>query len=820
MVEFGLKLEDNKVSKWNFHYLDYDHLKKLLKRVKLPDKILLEYKSKCPSLVSEVQERLIAQEIQKENELNNGTPKKRNEKNSPPSASFFTSDNYILSEAAPLKNTAVLDAVDRSDNLEGDDSDIQDYGSNTEIQEVLLTKSKKSSPMKLSISLSSLSSLKSYIYHPGAVDEITLERIEAYAVERREHIMVFDASVLEMIENRVERFFVQKVKEYKDRYEFLINSVEESSIKQDGYMDGSVVSPKLLDNNLDDTNTDSLRREIDSIKRDIIDLHRNSKLLSNFAVLNYTGFVKIIKKYEKKFPDRKNKLENAVKNREFTKEKNHAEALADQLEEIYAKWFCDGNVRSAHMQMLPKKGDGLQTDWSFFRLGYRLGCCSVLCFWVCWDCIWGSIAKGNSAIGSRDAFPVFRGVAGLLLFHWFWGISTYIWSRYRVNYIFLFEFDPRTVRTPTTIFNSAVDQTIVYFLSMLLYYKAEVGAIPNIMPPGGYSVLLVFYTIHQLVFPWNCRGPLWTAIKSTFQTPFVSPTFFTIYIGDVMTSMVKVFQDIAWTACFILSGDFLSDQDDAGKNWKNWQHQFWYSKVLIPLICLFPLMIRFLQCIRRYRDTKKRIPNLANAFKYSLSQTVTLFGTFHPLYMYHERHVKSTNLNEIDLFQIFWFGLFVLSSLYSFFWDVYMDWGLGRQKHAFLGPRLMFPNIYYYYVVIFADLFLRMSWLTTLLPPNSGAKFALPTYLHAVTMILELFRRMLWGFFRLENEHRHNTAGFRRVDFVPLHFSTGHNHKYKSSDEKPGTGVLVEISIVVIAVVGVCISSIISAQKLSKDDSV
>jgi len=471
MVEFGLKLEDNKVSKWNFHYLDYDHLKKLLKRAKLPDKILVEYKSKYPSLVSEVQERLIAQEIQKENELNNGTPKKRNGKNSPPSASFFTSDNYILSEAAPLKNTALLDAVDRSDNLEGDDSDIQDYGSNTEIQEVLLTKSKKSSPMKLSMSLNSLSSLKSYIYHPGAVDEITLERIEAYAVERREHIMVFDASVLEMIENRVERFFVQKVKEYKDRYEFLINSVEESSIKQDGYMDGSVVSPKLLDNNLDDTNTDSLRREIDSIKRDIIDLHRNSKLLSNFAVLNYTGFVKIIKKYEKKFPDRKNKLENAVKNREFTKEINHAEALADQLEEIYAKWFCDGNVRSAHMQMLPKKGDGLQTDWSFFRLGYRLGCCSILCFWVCWDCIWGYIATGNSGIGARDAFPVFRGIAGLLLFHWFWGISTYIWSRYRVNYIFLFEFDPRTVRTPTTIFNSAVDQTIVYFLSMLLYYK-------------------------------------------------------------------------------------------------------------------------------------------------------------------------------------------------------------------------------------------------------------------------------------------------------------------------------------------------------------
>ena len=34
MVEFGLKLEDNKVSKWGSHYLDYERLKSLLKKIK------------------------------------------------------------------------------------------------------------------------------------------------------------------------------------------------------------------------------------------------------------------------------------------------------------------------------------------------------------------------------------------------------------------------------------------------------------------------------------------------------------------------------------------------------------------------------------------------------------------------------------------------------------------------------------------------------------------------------------------------------------------------------------------------------------------
>ena len=102
-----------------------------------------------------------------------------------------------------------------------------------------------------------------------------------------------------------------------------------------------------------------------------------------------------------------------------------------------------------------------------------------------------------------------------------------------------------------------------------------------------------------------------------------------------------------------------------------------------------------------------------------------------------------------------------------------MDWGLGRRGYGFLGPRLMFPKKSYYYMVICADLVLRFMWMLTLLPPQSGAKFELPAYLSAISMTVELFRRTIWSFFRLEHEHRQNTEGFRRVNVVPLHFNTG-----------------------------------------------
>lgn len=107
-------------------------------------------------------------------------------------------------------------------------------------------------------------------------------------------------------------------------------------------------------------------------------------------------------------------------------------------------------------------------------------------------------------------------------------------------------------------------------------------------------------------------------------------------------------------------------------------------------------------------------------------------------------------------------------------------------------------------------------WVLTLVPPSSGAKFEVPSYLTAVTMMLELFRRTAWGFFRLENEHRSNAAGFRRVGFVPLHFNTGHQHGYKDKKEKSGVSVLREVILIALGVGAVCVWSVVSAQRANR----
>jgi xenotropic and polytropic retrovirus receptor 1 len=900
MVEFGLKLEDNKVSDWADEYIDYETLKAILDKLKTAQKKRDELIQRRPDVASEIQSNL-KRELDHSGEsisMTRSTSMQRlsfedfQEKlNTVTAATTMStsSEKHPLLHKRDLFPTSNISNNVSSTYYGTQDSSTEPPSNTTTLN---LPSVVTSTTARVAGVLSSTSSTSGYMsfarYEKQLLD--ALQQVEELHCK-------FQEELLHQVQ-KVNTFYQGKYEEMEKRLTVLVEGVDgtqsttnhigthfpkkthrprlsmaeivvhqlKSIVRQTSSTSTTTntaatsswthirhssepknlpitsasptsswnttpvlrnitkkpPSPKKL--LLDDDEEDIVQeddplmaelRESESIQRALSDQYRICKLLRNFAILNYTGFVKIAKKFDKLCPDHIGKYKDAITGAHICNEGSDVEALQDRMETIYANWFCDGNVREATAQLLPKRGDGLQMDWSQLRLGYRLGMCAILTLWVCWDCIWGLVRDGHSTIGGRIAFPVFRGCGGLLLLHWFWGVSVYTWTRFRINYIFLFDLNPKIVSSPISIFNDAVDETLVFLVLMLLYYKAGAHDIPNIIPTGYIPAMLVLYTIYCLIFPLRTRVPMWKTIFHVLSAPFVSPTFFTIYIADVFTSMVKVFQDIAWTICFMISGDFLNNEDSQQVALHQWQHAFWYKNVLIPLICLFPLWIRFNQCLRRYTDTGKRIPNIPNAFKYAMSQMVTLFGAFHPLYLMHRPH----DVHGIPLFQLFWMAIFVASSLYSFCWDVFMDWGLGDAKYAYLSQRLMFPHRSTYYCVIVVDIVLRFMWVLTLVPPQSGARFEVPQYLTAVTMALELMRRTIWGFFRLENEHRSNTSQYRRVSFVPLHFSTGHQHKYNQERQHVGWAVLLEVGGVSAVVICISIYSVIAAQCATKDYS-
>lgn len=95
----------------------------------------------------------------------------------------------------------------------------------------------------------------------------------------------------------------------------------------------------------------------------------------------------------------------------------------------------------------------------------------------------------------------------------------------------------------------------------------------------------------------------------------------------------------------------------------------------------------------------------------------------------------------------------LFNTLYSFVWDVAMDWGMGRFTGAVSYPglrqTLLFDHAGLYYLAIVADLALRLLWVLKYLGYPSRVSY--DTFM-VVVEVLEVLRRSMWSVFRIEWE--------------------------------------------------------------------
>lgn len=147
-----------------------------------------------------------------------------------------------------------------------------------------------------------------------------------------------------------------------------------------------------------------------------------------------------------------------------------------------------------------------------------------------------------------------------------------------------------------------------------------------------------------------------------------------------------------------------------------------------------------------------------------------------------------------------YYGLALASTLYSFWWDLAQDWGLGLpRKNPFdpnyvaLRERLAAPR-HVYYVAAFFDFFGRFIWTLTLISERSS-----PWYVYVTPFLapLEILRRASWMFFRVECQQFHNLDKYDNMNWVPLHFSGKEEGTDHTRTER---GVLIEAIIFATAV--------------------
>lgn len=242
-----------------------------------------------------------------------------------------------------------------------------------------------------------------------------------------------------------------------------------------------------------------------------------------------------------------------------------------------------------------------------------------------------------------------------------------------------------------------------------------------------------------------------------------------ILMADVLTSYAKVLGDLFVCLCMFLSrGGSATKRPDRNCG----------GDVLVPLIMAIPSMIRLRQCLIEYMRVRNAPykestgwggQHLANALKYSTAFPVIIFSALQRNLSPEDKAV-STGLYRA------WVVAMLVNSLYSFYWDVAKDWDLtlfsdarerNSPEHAYgLRRRLLIHKPAVYYAVIGLDLVLRCTWMLKLSPRlDHFTEFESSIFL---LQFLEVFRRWVWIFFRVETEWLRNTATGLEVDDILL----------------------------------------------------
>ncbi|RDA87316.1 hypothetical protein CP532_2621 [Ophiocordyceps camponoti-leonardi (nom. inval.)] len=240
-----------------------------------------------------------------------------------------------------------------------------------------------------------------------------------------------------------------------------------------------------------------------------------------------------------------------------------------------------------------------------------------------------------------------------------------------------------------------------------------------------------------------------------------------ILLADVLTSYAKVCGDLFVAVCmFFTPGGSSTDRPDRNCG----------GAVIVPLLMALPSLIRFRQCIIEYRRVR-RAPykestgwggqHLANALKYSTAFPVIVTSS---LQRNLPGEATKAALNRA------WLAAVLVNSLYSFYWDVAKDWDMtlfsARWKrnspyHSWgLRDRLIFRPVGLYYSVIVLDLALRCTWSMKLSPHL----YRFSDFESGIFLIelLEVLRRWLWIFLRVETEWIRNSGPTVGVDDILL----------------------------------------------------
>uniref|UniRef100_A0A2A4JTU4 EXS domain-containing protein n=1 Tax=Heliothis virescens TaxID=7102 RepID=A0A2A4JTU4_HELVI len=579
--------------------------------------------------------------------------------------------------------------------------------------------------------------MKAMLY--TAVEEApSAENVEPEVLSR--HFANFDETFFHYCDQELKKintFYSEKLAEATRKFATLQSELKShfETIKPKASGDGKKAIP---------------RRKVQELKLAFSEFYLSLILLQNYQNLNYTGFRKILKKHDKLLNVSNGAQWRAehVETSHFYTNKDIDRLISDT--EATVTNDLEGGDRQKAMKKLrvPPLGEQ-QSPWTTFKVGLFSGSFIVLFITV----VLSALFHEGGTENFKTAFRLYRGPFLLVEFIFLIGINVYGWRSSGVNHVLIFELDPRNHLSEQHLMELAAIFGVIWALSILSFiYSASLSIPPFVNPLALVIIMLAFLMNPLKVFRHEARFWFLRICGRILAAPFMPVLFADFWLADQWNSFVAAFLDFHYLIAFYTTGS----------DWFNVSVTFEKTKWFIitrALVNVVPAWTRFFQCLRRYRDSREAFPHLVNAGKYSTTFFVVLFATLRTLYS------DPTSTDAYDNpFLYLWFACQLISSLYTYTWDVKMDWGLfscgPNAENKFLREEIVYSPGFYYFAIV-EDFVLRFIWTVSFVLTEN--KLVSGETMTSILAPLEVFRRFIWNFFRLENEHLNNCGKFRAV---------------------------------------------------------
>ncbi|KAH1189039.1 Phosphate transporter PHO1 3 [Glycine max] len=485
----------------------------------------------------------------------------------------------------------------------------------------------------------------------------------------------------------------------------------------------------------------NLNKVEEQLQRSFIEFYRKLRLLKSYSFLNTLAFSKIMKKYDKITSRDAAKAYMKMVDNSHLGSSDEVTKLMDRVEKTFTKHFYNSNRNKAMNILRPK------AKRERHRVTFSMGCTAALVLALILIVRTRKILDESGSTKYMDTLFPLNSLYGYIVLHMLmYAANIYFWRRYRVNHSFIFGFKQGTELGYNQVLLLGFGLAVLALGGVLVNldmqidpqtkdYKTLTELIPLILLLVVIAILLcpinIFYRSSRVFFL--------ICLFHCICTPLYKVTLPDFFMADQFTSQVEALRSFELYICYYGWGDFKQRENTCNS-----------SSVFITfkfIVAVIPYWSRFLQCLRRLFEEKDPMQGY-NGLKYFLTIVAVCFRT---------AYSRNNSMAWMVLAWIF----SVFAAVASTYWDLVIDWGLlqRRSKNRWLRDKLAVPHKSVYFLAMVLNVLLRFAWLQTVL--NFKFSFLHKQAMTTIVACLEIIRRGMWNFFRLENEHLNNVGKYR-----------------------------------------------------------